>query len=469
MSIGLTNYATTETKSCESCGSIESCGSVGSSGSIESSENDFNNNNREGKVQEVVRAEHDLSHLSVCGLGSKELVQYFGRGVNSYFRFVKLLGISNILLFLLTTGFIVVHGCLASGNSVKCDIQWNDFLFLQLQLRTDTTSLTLSYSLLGIVCLLLLIIILIFYRSSRYNTNTNNSSGVDADEWQGAGLVPENNDPVTKCLRLKTWMSVPVLKLFRVFLTLMFAVLFVCYYYCQRALRILVGPPRSTAEGVGYEVLLSLIFVIMEFLWRIACHTLTSLEGHKYLLSHQYSDCLKSYFSRIIIFSIYASATATTSNGGSPTSAATEKYDPNNGYGGLAPQMLSLIVVNTALSPFIDLFVAQIYFRCCYFVCCGQESKSADGNYKAKFNLADEYTQLLFRQYLINQCLLFVPLAPLVGAIGCALEFYTDQYKLLRLSNVPERHGSSFRRIIIAFLCVNLLAVLFAYPNGYFW
>lgn len=439
MSVGLTNYAT------------EKC--------------------QTSQVAEIVRAEHDLSHLSVCELGSRELIQYFGRGVNSYFRFVKLLGISNLLLFFLTSSFIVTHGCVtnttttanSSSSNNKCNILWTDLIFLQLQLRTDSISKILSYSLLSAVCALLLIVILIFYLSSHYNYTSNGNKTVsNNNNTSDAGLVPENNDPVTKYLRLKSWMNTPLLKLFRVLLVLTFATLFVCYYYCQRALRILIGPPQSTAEGVGYELLLSLVFVIMEFLWRLACRTLTSLEAHKYLLSHQYSDCLKSYFSRIIIFSIYASAT-------SSGSEAANKYDSNNGYGGLAPQMLSLIVVNTALSPFIDLFVAHIYFRCSYFVCCGQESRDADEKYKEKFDLADEYTQLLFRQYLINQCLLFVPLAPLVGAIGCLLEFYTDKYKLLRLSNVPERHGSSFRRIILTFLIVNLLSVLFAYPNGYFW
>jgi hypothetical protein len=152
----------------------------------------------------------------------------------------------------------------------------------------------------------------------------------------------------------------------------------------------------------------------------------------------------------------------------------------NNKYQELAPQMLNMLLLNTLLAPFVDILTVYVYNKCCCFmfccVCCtgdvdhvGVDVSHGDEEYKYKFNVADEYTQLLFRQYLINQCILFVPSAPLVGILGCFLEWWTDKYKLIKLCKVPQRHNNLFTRITIVFLLINTLAVLFSYPNGYFF
>ena len=58
-------------------------------------------------ISEVISSEHSVSHLSICNLGGDEMIQYFGKGLKSYFDFIKFSGIVNLFLFLTTFSFSI--------------------------------------------------------------------------------------------------------------------------------------------------------------------------------------------------------------------------------------------------------------------------------------------------------------------------------------------------------------------------
>lgn len=386
--------------------------------------------------EEIVRAEHDVSHLSTCELGNSEVVKYFGKGMEVYFQFVFFLGAINSLLFLLSGLFIVIQW---SNDSV---VDWSYFAFFPEK-----------YVFISLVCVVIAVSIFLWW----YKLKTH------VDEGQE---IIGNDDIISSFCDFKQRLSHNELKILRFVLAACFVGLFFAYYYCQKALQAWAVKELSTTVG---QTLMSFFFVFVDLIWRLSCSLLTSLESHKYLTSYQQSDCIKSFLSRIIMFSIWG---AIVHLGGS-TPITPDIGNGGNGRGNaearLASALLNLLLINTLVAPFMDVLSTYLYNKCCFFFCCGGRSRLGDGEFKYKFNLADEYTQLLFRQYLINQCVLYVPMAPLIGVLGCLLEWWTDKYKLVKLCKVAERHALKFTKIVVCFLFVDLLAMFFSYPGGIFW
>jgi hypothetical protein len=387
-------------------------------------------------MDDIVAAEHDLSHLSIYKLGSQNLVQYFGRGMEAYFRFVFFNGLFNAIVFVVLSSFVLSE-----------DSEGTEFLFF----RLITNRNVLSWVYLATTLFTISFLIMLWLRNNHYHYRAdeeNEDIHLGQYNIDNVDCVNMTNDPISNCLNIRQ--RIPKCLFFiRVCIFIMFIGLFFAYYFCQ--LKLLSWVDRFSNIVAG-QTIMSLFFVFVDLIWRLSCTFLTSLESHKYLSSYRKSDCIKSFFSRITMFSIFIwvqNSESTLQN--------------------RAQQMFNLLLLNTALSPFIDIFTNLLYNRCCFFICCGSTSRISDTEYKLTFNVADKYTQLLFRQYLINQCLLFVPIAPLIGLIGSILEWWTDKYKLLHLAKRPERHSSRFTLIISIFMFFNLIAILFAYPNGYFW
>jgi hypothetical protein len=445
---------------------------------------------RERSVRDLVVAEHDLSHLSVMSLNSDTIIKYFGSGMDAYFRFVVFTGVINMILQMITLIFALA---VASDYSHQSQSLWSRLTFN----FSITDGLVLRViCLLASILILLILSIVWFYRlSARSTLGTGRASGILDNCNQE--IIP-NDDRVS--MAIKQAISPCGLTIIRMIAAAIFLALPYAYYRCQLAMQVWIVewnvtpydiaiPDGSTAGSivddgidsidgfkgllVGFvgQTLMSLFFVLIDAVWRVSCSFLTSLESHKYLLSHRTSDCIKSFLCRVIMFSIFVYV-----------------QRPPISLESRAQQMVNLLSFNTVLAPFIDVITVWLYRRCSNSRCidrCTQCCASCTGDTKGvestfgtggsisansmQFNLADEYTQLLFRQYLINQCVAFVPLAPLSGIIRCLLEWWTDRIKLLRYCSVPERHGDRFFRIVVSFLIVNTLAPLLAYPNGFLW
>lgn len=374
-------------------------------------------------MQHIISTEHDVSQLSLCGLDSVSLVEYFGHGMEFYFRFVKFTGVWNLLYFLVSMIFLFINH----------DVDNQGIIFSTLIVQQSFQ----SYLYISIHMLLGLASIAYFYRFMTF---------VNSIEDPFVGQYDLNENINTWSIYIRTHFY-PYLIYIRILVAIFFFALFPAYYYCQVALHKYVSTFSFVIAG---QTLLSFSFVLVDFLWRLMCYLLSAIEAHKYQSSHRESDCAKSFFSRIVMFSIFI-------------------YTDTGTHVIKAQQMFNLLLFNTFFSPIMDLVSNYMYNKFCFFCCCGCDSVKADMEYKMAFNISDEYTQVLFRQYLINQCLLIMPIAPLIGAVGSCIEFYTDKFKLLHLCRRPERHDKSFVKIIKVFMIVNLCAILFAFPNGYIW
>ena len=456
----------------------------------------------------LANSEHNPSLLakSICSFNAIDINLRFGRSIYSYFQFVFLNGIVNIFVGIVSFMFIilrygfyyangvnvvsdvnVVNSTINNSSITNINIYNTPTLFLSSPLITEKNKWSGTY--IAIVTLILsLSIFLSIYTKWRNNdrsgikiksisinnikTNTIEDPHLGQYDIGTDYCINENTDKISKWISLRNRPKSYII-LVRIFISIVFIGVFIAYYYCQVFLYNLsdnisggyssltatmdpysilipdINPENFQLSGnyniynFGAQIIVSLCFVLIDLLWRLCCTLLTSLEAHKYSTSFRKSNCFKSFFSRIIMFNIFNIV-----------------HQSNS-------QTINLLLLNTLLAPFIDLLSIYLYNKICFCICCTSTSRNSDSEFQLLFNLADEYTQLLFRQYLINQTCLYIPIAPFIGLLGCIIEYWTDKYKLLKLCKHPERNNSQFVFLTALFMFVNLLALPFSYPYGW--
>lgn len=357
------------------------------------------------KMEQLSELEYDASKIPMCKLDSMRLVQHFGKSIDSYFRYAKYIAYTNVILFLINFGSLFIFTDLGK------DVLYNE--------PKPLNSADLEYILkIGLITIAMIATTI----GWKWCVNRSNHE----DPHLGDDRMDINNDTISKCINLKSLFPrwIPMI---RVFVILVFLGLLIGYYYFQLALKNWTGEPT----------LVSLVFVIIDIGWRLSTNLLTSLESHEKSTSYRKSDCIKSIILRMITFSIFMIVQNQS-----------------------LMQLVNLLILNTILAPVTNLIYAYLYKKCCFLICCVEKRSVGDVNYKLTFDIADEYTQILFNQHLIARCILNVPLSPLIGSVNCFLAIWCGKYKILKLCKKPERDGNRFIRILTVFGIVNSITII---------
>eukprot|EP00455_Lapot_gusevi_P055350 TRINITY_DN8996_c0_g2_i7.p1 TRINITY_DN8996_c0_g2~~TRINITY_DN8996_c0_g2_i7.p1 ORF type:complete len:152 (-),score=52.04 TRINITY_DN8996_c0_g2_i7:67-522(-) len=88
---------------------------------------------------------------------------------------------------------------------------------------------------------------------------------------------------------------------------------------------------------------------------------------------------------------------------------------------------------------------------------------------KQDFDLADEYVEVVYRQFIVMLGSLVLPLLPAVALVGNVFEYWCDKYRMLRLSQRPKLTKNTFKGMLIFFYVLTGLATVFSWPNGALW
>lgn len=106
--------------------------------------------------------------------------------------------------------------------------------------------------------------------------------------------------------------------------------------------------------------------------------------------------------------------------------------------------------------------------RCCR--CCKRlQPKGGDEELRPEFDLAEEYLQILYRQFLLY---LGTPAFPLIGVLGFLanlVEYPLDKFRMLRVCQEPKRIDDPMRGFLTVFFFIVGIAAALTYPNGPIW
>jgi len=93
----------------------------------------------------------------------------------------------------------------------------------------------------------------------------------------------------------------------------------------------------------------------------------------------------------------------------------------------------------------------------------------ANDQSKPDFNLAEEYLELLYRQYIIYMGSMTFPMITMVGFLGNILEFFLDKYRMLYICRKRPKVDAHMKKFLTFFLVVSALFSIFTFPYGAMW
>jgi len=216
------------------------------------------------------------------------------------------------------------------------------------------------------------------------------------------------------------------------------------------------------------HTLLSLSFVLMDTACRLASQYLTYVERHRRWSDHRQWDCIKALALRMAMFMIfmwmqdftYDSQIAACHRPPRQTCLSCQAEFR-------AQQMVIMLVVDLVLSNLWEIGLAHVYHCCCRALFGGVGSRRPDRSFRQPFDLGQEYTEVVFRQFMIGMTFGLVPLAPALGVLGGLVEIPVDKFRLLRLTQLPERRTRvTFARTVGVFMLLSACGVLVGYPTG---
>lgn len=434
-------------------------------------------------LQAVVANEYSAENERVCSFSANSIVQYFGTGMLSYFQYVKYTILVNVVLLIVTFVPGMVHSS-DRWNHISLSDVWTVLTTSPALADSDTPAWFYAYIAVAILCLLLAVVFYSYYISCALRTLSDDQEmGGQPFEDPFEGLYDVDSEEcvnsITDYLQAHPWvrhwvagMSIHPNEVSRcatwagrLISFVLFVALLVMYYEGQLYLQRVIAPWHATSPYLVRTVI-SLGFVVVDALWKLLCSLLTFLECHRFWSTYRRSDCIKSMSFGIAMFTIFTWVQDLVYNPLLDGCASTASECVRCKLQSRAEQMTNLIAVDVALSGLTNLLLTRITNSLCRCLFCARSSPRGDAEFKLMFNLPEEYTVLIYRQFLINQSIGLVPVAPLLGIIGAATKYWLDLFKLLRLMQFPERSNSQFLHLIRFFSFLNMLAVVFAYPGG---
>jgi len=95
--------------------------------------------------------------------------------------------------------------------------------------------------------------------------------------------------------------------------------------------------------------------------------------------------------------------------------------------------------------------------------------KRGDEAQLPEFDVAFEYLEVFYRQFVIYIGMFVFPMMALLGFITNVLELPLDKFRMLYVCQRPRRLEMSMKRFLIVYLLVTAMAALVTWPQGGVW
>jgi len=99
----------------------------------------------------------------------------------------------------------------------------------------------------------------------------------------------------------------------------------------------------------------------------------------------------------------------------------------------------------------------------------GRKSAASNEEAKPEFDVAEEYLQLLYRQFVVYLGMPIFPFLPLLGFLSHLVDYKTDKYRLLRMCQQTYHLRGSMRKFLTFYLFVTAGIAAISFPYGAAW
>jgi len=228
-----------------------------------------------------------------------------------------------------------------------------------------------------------------------------------------------------------------------------------------------------------YSTLLTLFLLVSNVVWQKLCTLLTKLEAHQTWTTYRKNQTFKYfvwrvanvgmifisryivriYFGPILDFFPVFKPFANNKNWNSAVCSLNAD----------AEQFFLLILADVTVVRLFSVLWPLFYYR--LWSRCNPEKEPSPLSDRGRpdFDLADEYLDILYRQFLVYYGMSVFPWITFFGVIGNLIEYPIDKWVLINLSRTPPRLRGSMRSFLTLFMLLTALGGLVMFPQGAVW
>jgi hypothetical protein len=205
------------------------------------------------------------------------------------------------------------------------------------------------------------------------------------------------------------------------------------------------------------DIVITLVVTIINAVFAAIAGLLTRFEKHLTYSSYRRSHTLKLYSFKILnVCAMYAAV------GVVAISSACPYFDSGR-------KFLTLIITDLVVQNGIELLMPQITMRVLPLISSKFSGTGSDESRRPEFDLAQEYLELFYRQFIIYVGFTVFPLLPLCGLIVNLIEYPLDKFRLTKVCQRPKRVDVSLKWLLAILLMCNAIIAFALPPLGTIW
>lgn len=411
--------------------------------------------------------EHRRIHYPMS-VNREVLGNRFGVGIYLYFDFLMYLIGTNIILLIL--------GVISFGIHVNND-KWGNlegksygrfsFFFYDDEIWKHSHGQWLWIDIVSILCWFLFGPFYSF-RIQRYfrQREQTNDGGVDLvevnlEEYIDAEDFIKTNEHVT-----------PIERRYRIFVSY---IIFVCVLAASSIATfflVVVSTSRRVEDLDSSSILLSAIIAMfmtmVNMAWKRVCVILTRLEKHQTWTKFRQHNTLKFFlFKMLNVLTMYASRVLVPRICPHITSIRGFCNNTSCLTSSVGVQLLFILVFDLTVQNFWEISFG--WFRAKVNERRGMLGKGSNDSVRPEFDVAEEYLEVMYRQFIVYLAFAIVPLAPVLSLLCNIVEYRVDKYRLLRICQHPRGLQGSMRNFLTFFLFCTAAVALASPPYGSAW
>jgi len=235
---------------------------------------------------------------------------------------------------------------------------------------------------------------------------------------------------------------------------------------------VVVSTSRKVQDLDSSSVLLSAIIAMfmtmVNMVWKRVCVWLTRIERHATWTQFRQHNTLKFFlFKMLNVLAMYASRVLVPRI--CPHIPNIRDFCNNSSCltSSVGVQLLFLLVFDLTVQNLWE--ISYGWFRAKVNERRGMMGKGSNDSVRPEFDVAEEYLEVMYRQFIIYFAFAIVPLAPVLGLVCNIVEYRVDKYRLLRICQHPRGLQGSMRNFLTFFLFCTAAVALASPPYGSAW
>lgn len=205
------------------------------------------------------------------------------------------------------------------------------------------------------------------------------------------------------------------------------------------------------------DIAVTLVVTIINAVFGALAGVMTTFEKHLTYAAYRRSHTIKLYSFKILnVSAMYAAVGVVAISSACPYFDAGRKF-------------LILILTDLVVQNLLEILVPWIKMRVLPLISTKFAGSSSDEANRPEFDLAQEYLELFYRQFVIYVGFTVFPLLPLCGFIVNLIEYPLDKYRMTKVCQRPKRVDVSMKWLLSVLLLCNAVIAFALPPLGTVW